>query len=85
MLVPAATAEKSRIALAVHYPQQIEQLRQGGLRIQPRIGRPAAAIVAGLTLLGLVCSHHLAVAIEPGQEELLGGLGLQGRHSSTSS
>ena len=29
-------------------------------------------------MLGLGCGHHLAVAVEPGQAELQGGLGLQG-------
>jgi hypothetical protein len=34
--------------------------------------------VSRFTVLGLGCGHYLAVAVEPGQAELQGGLGLQG-------
>ena len=77
-IATGAPLEKSWMALIVHHPAQIELVRQGALMIQPRIGRPAAAIVPGFTQLGLGSSHHLAVAIEAGQPKRHGGLGLHG-------
>ena len=44
-----------------------------------------AAVVAYFAVLRLGGRYNLLVAIEPRQTELLGGLGLQGPHSSTSS
>jgi len=77
LIEPVAPVEEGRITLVVHHPQQVELLSQGALGIQQGIGRPAAGEVAGLTVLGLGCGNHLAVAIKPGQTELQDGLGLQ--------
>ena len=74
----SAPMEEGRIALVVHHPQKVELFCKGSVGIQLGVGRPAATVVAGLAVLGPGCGHHLAVAIEPSQAELQGGLGLEG-------
>ena len=48
---------KSRIALIVHHPEQIELVRQGALRIQSRIGQ--SKLHGCLGLRGTLLLHQL--------------------------
>ena len=77
LVAPPKPVEEGRIALVIHNPKQVELLGQGSLGIQLGIGRPAAAEVAGLTVLGLSCGSNLEVPVKPSQAELQGCLGLQ--------
>lgn len=77
VIAPSVPVDKGRIVMVVDHPQQVKLLHQGFFVIELGICRATAAVVAGVTLLGLGCGYHLAISIERGQAEIESGLSLQ--------
>ena len=52
-VAPAEPVEESRVAIVINHPQQFKLLGQGALGIEAGISRPAAAVMASLSCLGM--------------------------------